>query len=142
MLINNFYILDTGDTMKKIVDVNELRVTDVPIVGGKGANLGELTRAGFPVPNAFVLTTAAYDYFLEKSQIKDQINKNLASIDKNSDQSLADASVRIRKSFETCEIPDDLKKEIIKSYETLSTKKTGFVAVRSSATAEDLPDAS
>ena len=142
MLINNFYILDTGDTMKKIVDVNELRVTDVPIVGGKGANLGELTRAGFPVPNAFVLTTAAYDYFLEKSQIKDQINKNLASIDKNSDQSLADASVRIRKSFETCEIPDDLKKEIIKSYEALSTKKTGFVAVRSSATAEDLPDAS
>ncbi|MFA6679659.1 MAG: phosphoenolpyruvate synthase [Candidatus Methanomethylophilaceae archaeon] len=128
--------------MKKIVDVNELRVTDVPIVGGKGANLGELTRAGFPVPNAFVLTTAAYDYFLEKSQIKDQINKNLASIDKNSDQSLADASVRIRKSFETCEIPDDLKKEIIKSYEALSTKKTGFVAVRSSATAEDLPDAS
>ena len=45
--------------MKKIVDVNELRVTDIPIVGGKGANLGELTMAGFPVPNAFVLTTAA-----------------------------------------------------------------------------------
>ena len=142
MLINEFYIFDTGDTMKKIVDVNELRVTDVPIVGGKGANLGELTRAGFPVPNAFVLTTAAYDYFLEKSQIGGQIDKYLASIDKNSDQSLADASAHIRKSFETCEIPDDLKDEIVKSYKSLFIKKTGFVAVRSSATAEDLPDAS
>ena len=49
---------------KKIVDVNELHVEDVPFVGGKGANLGELTNAGFPVPEAFVLTTVAYDYFI------------------------------------------------------------------------------
>ncbi len=130
-------------TVAKIVDVNELRVTDIPIVGGKGANLGELTRAGFPVPNAFVLTTSAYDYFINSGKLMGRVNKELASIDKNSDQSLTDASLRIRKIFETCEIPNDLKEEAANSYHKLFGKgKEGFVAVRSSATAEDLPDAS
>ena len=129
--------------MKKIVDVNELRVTDIPIVGGKGANLGELTMAGFPVPNAFVLTTAAYDYFIEKSKIMDLINDELKAIDRNSDDSLAQASANIRAAFEKFEIPKDLKEEVVKSYAKLFPKgKEGFVAVRSSATAEDLPDAS
>ena len=128
---------------KKIVDVNELRVDDVPFVGGKGANLGELTSAGFPVPGAFVLTTSAYDYFLEKSKILNKISKELEGIDRKSDQNLTDASKRIRKLFETYNIPDDLKKEIISTYRMLVPKgKIGFVAVRSSATAEDLPDAS
>jgi phosphoenolpyruvate synthase len=128
---------------KKIVDVNELRVDDVPFVGGKGANLGELTSAGFPVPGAFVLTTSAYDYFLEKSKILNKISKELEGIDRKSDQNLTDASKRIRKLFETYSIPDDLKKEIVSNYRMLVPKgKIGFVAVRSSATAEDLPDAS
>ena len=128
---------------KRIVDVNELRVDDVPIVGGKGANLGELTSAGFPVPGAFVLTTVAYDYFVSKAKLNTKITNELKSIDKNSDQSLADASKRIRALFETCEIPADLKKEIVSDFRLLVPKNTnGFVAVRSSATAEDLPDAS
>ena len=128
---------------KKIVDVNELRVDDIPYVGGKGANLGELTSAGFPVPGAFVLTTIAYDYFLEKSKILDNINKELNNIDRSSDQSLTDASKRIRALFETYEIPDDLKKTIISCYRRIVPRgTTGFVAVRSSATAEDLPGAS
>ena len=128
---------------KKIVDVNELRVDDIPYVGGKGANLGELTSAGFPVPGAFVITTIAYDYFLEKSKILESIEKELKGIDRTSDQNLADASKRIRALFETYEIPDDLRKEIVSCYRMIVPKgKTGFVAVRSSATAEDLPDAS
>lgn len=128
---------------KKIVDVNELRVDDIPYVGGKGANLGELTSAGFPVPGAFVLTTVAYDYFLGKSKIMGKVEDELKGIDRSSDQSLTDASKRIRALFETYEIPDDLKKEIISNYRMLVPKgKGGFVAVRSSATAEDLPDAS
>ncbi|MDR1691133.1 MAG: phosphoenolpyruvate synthase [Candidatus Methanoplasma sp.] len=128
---------------KKIVDVNELRVDDVPYVGGKGANLGELTSAGFPVPGAFVLTTVAYDYFMDKSKILSQVEKELESIDRSSDQSLTDASKRIRALFETYDIPDDLKKDIVSCYRMIVPKKEkGFVAVRSSATAEDLPDAS
>ena len=128
---------------KKIVDVNELHVEDVPFVGGKGANLGELTNAGFPVPEAFVLTTVAYDYFLSKSNIFSKINKELEGIDRNSDDSLVAASDRIRALFDGCEIPADLKKEILTKYKMLFPKgKIGFLAVRSSATAEDLPDAS
>ncbi|MDR0198502.1 MAG: hypothetical protein LBI08_02010, partial [Methanomassiliicoccaceae archaeon] len=68
--------------MKRIVNLNDLRMNDIPYVGGKGANLGELTSAGFPVPNAFVLSTAAYDHFLEKSKIADKIGKELSSIKK------------------------------------------------------------
>ncbi|MDR0778383.1 MAG: phosphoenolpyruvate synthase [Methanomassiliicoccaceae archaeon] len=129
--------------MKRIANVNELRVNDIPYVGGKGANLGELTSAGFPVPNAFVLTTVAYDHFMDKSKILKKIEKELASISKDSDQSLTDASARVRELFEQFEIPADLKKEILDSYVSLFPGgKKGFVAVRSSATAEDLPDAS
>ncbi len=128
---------------KKIVDVNELHVEDVPFVGGKGANLGELTNAGFPVPEAFVLTTVAYDYFIEESNIFEAITAELSGIDRNSDDSLTAASDRIRALFEEYEIPEDLKKDIVSRYKLLFPKgKSGFVAVRSSATAEDLPDAS
>ena len=128
---------------KKIVDVNELHVEDVPFVGGKGANLGELTNAGFPVPEAFVLTTVAYDYFVESSKIFDAVNKELEAIDRSSDDSLAQASANIRELFEQYDIPADLKDEIVSRYKLLFPNgKTGFVAVRSSATAEDLPDAS
>ena len=128
---------------KKIVDVNELHVEDVPFVGGKGANLGELTNAGFPVPEAFVLTTVAYDYFIDSSKIFDAINKELDAIDRDSDDSLAKASERIRGLFEEYEIPKDLKDEVVSKYKMLfPSGKKGFVAVRSSATAEDLPDAS
>lgn len=135
---------DTGDKMeRKIIDVNELSVNDIPIVGGKGANLGELTSAGFPVPHAFVLTTAAYDYFIKKSNIFNKITEKLENIDRSSDDSLTAASNEIRDMFETCEIPTDLKKEIVENYRRLfNNDKEGFVAVRSSATAEDLPDAS
>ena len=128
---------------KKIVDVNELHVEDIPIVGGKGANLGELTNAGFPVPEAFVLTTASYDYFIKSAKLMDRINEALSGIDRSSDDSLAEASAAIRGMFEECEIPEDLKKDIVSRYKLLFPKgKKGFVAVRSSATAEDLPDAS
>ena len=128
---------------KRIVDVNELHVEDIPIVGGKGANLGELTNAGFPVPEAFVLTTAAYDHFMQSGGIMDKVNAILKGIDRSSDDNLAAASDEIRAMFEECEIPEDLKKEILSRYKILFPKgKKGFVAVRSSATAEDLPDAS
>jgi pyruvate,water dikinase len=130
-------------TTKRIVDVNELRVTDIPTVGGKGANLGELTMAGFPVPNAFLLTTSSYDHFVESGKLTETIRDELAKIDKASDDTLVEASSRIREAFERCEIPKDLEKEIVASYKRLfEGDKPSFVAVRSSATAEDLPDAS
>ena len=128
---------------KMIVDVNDLRVNDIPLVGGKGANLGELTSAGFPVPGAFVLTTRAYDYFFEKNDLAKKVEKELLTIDDSSDQSLIEAAERIRATIEKGAIPDDLRKEVIADYNLLFPKGSkGFVAVRSSATAEDLPDSS
>ena len=59
--------------MKRIVTIAELGVDDIPIAGGKAANLGERTSAGFNVPGGFVPTTAAYDYFLEKNHLPDEI---------------------------------------------------------------------
>jgi len=134
--------MDKDNKTKRIIDVNELRVTDVPIVGGKGANLGELTSSGFPVPPAFVLTTVSYDYFMTKSKITPRIKAALAKIDPKSDDTLTAASKTIRDLFNTYEIPADLKREIKDNYDILLGGKKGFVAVRSSATAEDLPDAS
>ncbi|MCQ2053339.1 MAG: phosphoenolpyruvate synthase [archaeon] len=128
---------------EKIIEVKKLHVDDIPIAGGKGANLGELTNAGFSVPAAFILTTAAFDYFIEKGKLSNKINEELTSID-STDQSLNDASNRIRRLFEECAIPADLKEDIERSYDKLLEDEgdVGFVAVRSSATAEDLPDAS
>lgn len=128
---------------KMIVDVNDLRVDDIPLVGGKGANLGELTSAGFPVPGAFVLTTEAYDYFFEKNDLAKKVEKELLTIEDGSDQSLIDAADRIRTTIEKGIVPDDLKKDAVAHYNLLFPKGSkGFVAVRSSATAEDLPDSS
>lgn len=129
-------------TDKRIIDVNELRVTDVPIVGGKGANLGELTSSGFPVPNAFVLTTLSYDEFVKANKLMSKVTKALEGIDRSSDDSLVAASDKIRGLFAKSKIPAALAKEISDRYNLLCGGKKTFVAVRSSATAEDLPDAS
>ncbi len=109
---------------------------DVPIVGGKGANPGELTRAGFRVPPGFVLTTAAYELVLGASEIREELGNTLASVDFKSPDAVTEASQRIRGSFEQAAIPEQLSQEILSAYSRL---KNPAVAVRSSATAEDLP---
>ena len=119
-------------------------MNDIPIAGGKAANLGELTSAGFKVPGGFVLTTVAYDYFLEKNDLVRQISSVLAKVDVTSEASLQEVSVKIRKAFDAAEVPEDLRFEVLKEFHSLfeGKKKLGLVAVRSSATAEDLPTAS
>ena len=130
--------------MKRIMNIAELGVNDIPIAGGKAANLGELMSAGFNVPSGFVLTTVAYDYFLEKNDLISKISPFLEKVDANSETSLQDCSQRIRKAFDEAKVPEDLVFEILKEFHSLfeSKKKLGLVAVRSSATAEDLPTAS
>ncbi len=135
-------MVDSNIEKRMIIDSNELRVGDVPVVGGKGANLGELTSSGFPVPHAFVLTTVAYDYFIKSSKIMPKIMEAIKEVDPDSDDTLVAASKKIQDLFAQHEIPADLKKQIKENYKLLLDGKKGFVAVRSSATAEDLPDAS
>jgi pyruvate,water dikinase len=128
--------------MKRLMSIKNLGVNDIPIAGGKAANLGELTSAGFEVPPGFVLTTESFDYYLKYNKLKDFIADALSGLDVSSDAALQDASGKIRKAFEEGEMPKDLESSVIEEYKKLGKGKFPLVAVRSSATAEDLPTAS
>src|SRR2546428_7674174 len=101
--------------------LDELTATDLPDAGGKGANLGELRRAGFPVPDGFVITTAAYALAAEASGVTGE----------------TPASARVR--LVASPVPPGIADAVREAYRALGAPR---VAVRSSATAEDLPDAS
>ncbi len=123
-------------------DINK---TDIPIAGGKGANLGELTNAGIPVPYGFVISSQTYLEFITKTGIVDQINKMLKNLDYNDTAKLQHVSDDIKDLIVKTDIPHDIQNGIIEAYNALCIKEDiddVVVAVRSSATAEDLPDAS
>lgn len=116
---------------------------DIPLVGGKGANLGEMTKAGFPVPNGFAITVPAYEMFIKENNFDKRITDAFKSLDVNDPEQLNQASKYIKKLITIGKYPDIVSKEIIKGYKKLSGHfKSALVAVRSSATAEDLPGAS
>jgi len=132
---------------KFILWFEELNKNDIPLVGGKNANLGEMLNAQIPVPPGFAITAYAYNYFITKTGIAEKIYKIIKDTvkDVNNPAEYQEASRKIRKLIESTKMPKEIEKEIQNAYKTLSqkTKQTNaFVAVRSSATAEDLPDAS
>jgi len=120
----------------------EISKNDIPIAGGKGANLGEMTTAGIPVPNGFVVTSTVYFEFLEKTSLKHKILTELSGLDYSNSEKLFEASKRIKTAIMEAEMSEDLKSFIKDYYHELSGEEDKLVAVRSSATAEDLPDAS
>lgn len=117
---------------------------DIPTVGGKGANLGEMTRAGFPVPNGFVVTVHAYRAFIEAAHIKAKIEEALHNLDVSDSKKLDEAAKKVQHIITRSDFPKEISDEIISAYFKLggSSMKNIRVAVRSSATAEDLPGAS
>jgi len=124
-------------------------IKDVPVVGGKNASLGEmykkLASQGIKVPNGFATTAAAYNYLLEQSGLKQGIKKILDGLNTKNVLDLAKRGAAVRKLIIATEFPEDLKQAILNSYKKLSQfykSQNLHVAVRSSATAEDLPDAS
>ena len=124
-----------------------LRKTDIPSVGGKNANLGELTNTGLPVPPGFAITAYSYKKFIEETGISAKIYEIIGETVSNPDDPAQYelASKRIRELIEATPMPKDVETAIRSAYEELGRKldiKDVFVAVRSSATAEDLPDAS
>ncbi len=132
-----------GKKSKYILWFNEIDKDDIPRVGGKGANLGEMFSFGMPVPNGFVVTSKAYFDFLQANDLKGKIQKELKNLDLSDPQSLNMVSQRVERLIVNGKIPDDLAKEIIHNYLKLGGLFTfARVAVRSSATAEDLPTAS
>lgn len=130
---------------------------DVGLVGGKGANLGEMYKAGIPVPYGFVVTAAAYFDFLKETSLSKKIKDALKLLHHQDPKNLQAAAVAVQKLIKREEVPKNIAKEIMMAYLDLSVRsqkkasisaklssllKEPYVAVRSSATAEDLPTAS
>ncbi|MDI9434666.1 MAG: phosphoenolpyruvate synthase [Euryarchaeota archaeon] len=131
--------------MEYVEFFEELKKEDVDIAGGKGANLGELTQSGIPVPPGFVITSATYQKFLNETGITQEIMDILDALDVNNNKELQESARKIKKIINETEIPDEISSLIIEAYNALCHrigKENAFVAVRSSATAEDLPEAS
>ncbi|WP_297898574.1 phosphoenolpyruvate synthase [Methanobrevibacter sp.] len=118
---------------------------DVGIAGGKGANLGELTQAGIPVPPGFIVTAETYNKFMNDTGIFDNIMDILNGIDINNTKELQKSAKKIKEIIIDAPIPEDISALIIEAYNALCQKvgvEDVLVAIRSSATAEDLPEAS
>ncbi|MGH7615941.1 MAG: PEP/pyruvate-binding domain-containing protein, partial [Gemmatimonadaceae bacterium] len=116
-----------------------IRRADVPTVGGKGANLGEMVAAGLPVPPGFVLAIEAYRRFYVANELGPIVGAELATLNADDPTALDRASARLRASIADGEVPDDMLHEILTAYRSLvgTGPAVGRVAVRSSATAED-----
>ena len=138
---------------------SELNKNSGKFAGGKGANLAEIFNLKIPVPPGFVVTAQAYNYFIEKAELKTKIEELLNSIDYENTSKLDEITKKIRKLITDEKLPKEIEEEITDSYQALDapdfSKAKGsaldilknsaepvFVAVRSSATAEDLADAS
>jgi len=126
----------------------ELQIGDVPSVGGKNASLGEMIRnlgeKGISVPSGFAVTAYAYKYTIEKEGVDVKIKEILSDLNTHDVNNLAERGQKIRELIKKTPIPPELKEEICKYYKEMEDQygENVDVAVRSSATAEDLPDAS
>ncbi|MEW6595177.1 MAG: phosphoenolpyruvate synthase [Thermodesulfobacteriota bacterium] len=127
---------------------DEILIEDVPMVGGKNASLGEmhqkLAAKGVSVPNGFAITAYAYRYLLKTAGIEKAIEEALAGLDTHDLRNLQERGKKAREIIRNAEFPDDLRAAVLDAYKKME-KEYGAnvdVAVRSSATAEDLPDAS
>ncbi|MFP4403311.1 MAG: phosphoenolpyruvate synthase [Candidatus Woesearchaeota archaeon] len=127
---------------------DQLGIEDVPIVGGKNASLGEMYRnlvpKGVKIPNGFAITAHAYNYILDKAGVRDKIREALEGLNTRDMHDLSTRGRNVREIILTANFPDELKEQIIEAYNHLCIQygENTDVAVRSSATAEDLPDAS
>ncbi len=128
--------------MPDVVWFSEVDKEDGDLVGGKGANLGELYRIKIPLPNGFIVTAEAYFYSITKSGTLDRIRGILYGLDSENPNQLQQKALECQEEIKKIILGKELEEKIYKFYDELSQKKDKFVAVRSSATAEDLPEAS
>lgn len=121
--------------------LNEVASEDIAIVGGKGANLGEMRKAGFPVPPGFCITTEAYKYVIKINNIDVLIKEVPQSIDLSDYKTINGLAGEIARRIMDAHIPDEVSSSILAAYQS-AIESGKLVSVRSSATAEDLPEAS
>ena len=133
---------------KNILWFDEIGISDIPYVGGKNASLGEmyvsLSKLGVNVPFGYAVTSHAYNFFLDQTGLREKITKILSDLDTSNLKNLQERGKKARAAMMDAEFPEILKLQIVNAYEKLEEKygKNIDVAVRSSATAEDLPNAS
>ncbi|NLA30961.1 MAG: phosphoenolpyruvate synthase, partial [Methanomicrobiales archaeon] len=127
--------------MPNILWLEEIKKEDIISVGGKGASLGEMTSLGLPVPKAFVVTAQAFRKFLIEKGIEDTVFRRLERLDVDDNDALESVSREVQDIVLSVDIPDHIKEDIIDAYARMGANGE-VVAVRSSATAEDLPEAS
>lgn len=129
-----------------VLPFSQLRMTDVESVGGKNASLGEmlsqLTAKGIRVPDGFATTAEAFRVFLREAKLEQRIQARLSSLNVDDVRALTEAGAEIRGWIVQAPLPEALETQIRAQYAKLSEGQEISVAVRSSATAEDLPDAS
>ncbi|MBE0444251.1 phosphoenolpyruvate synthase [Psychrobacter sp. FME5] len=129
-----------------VINLDQLGKNDIDMVGGKNASLGEmishLSDLGVSVPGGFATTSNAFNRFLTETGLLEKINNELKTLDVDDVNKLAATGKKIRTWIIEQELPKDLEQEVRQSFETMSGGEDIAVAVRSSATAEDLPDAS
>ena len=123
--------MSASDHIRWFADVG---VADAAIVGGKGANLGELTRAGAPVPPGFVITADAYLDAITAAGIREELFAQFGKVDADDAGVVATVGAETRALVHSLVLPDDLRAEIVEALRKLETER---VAVRSSATSED-----
>ncbi|MCI4333704.1 MAG: phosphoenolpyruvate synthase, partial [Thermoplasmata archaeon] len=129
--------------MPLLVNLADVSDADLPLVGGKASKLGEVVRQGLPVPPGIVVTTDAYREFVEQTTVGATLEAALTALDLSKGEAVDAASRKIREAFETTPYPPALKEAIVGAFEKFSADEgVRFVAVRSSATAEDLEGAS
>lgn len=127
---------------------SDITIADIPSVGGKNASLGEMVREltgkGVKVPNGFAITADAYRHFIREAKLDQQIRSTLADLDTRDMANLSQRGHSVRQAVLNAQLPPDLEEAITAAYRQLQGDSTVplDVAVRSSATAEDLPDAS
>lgn len=129
-----------------ILKYSEIISSDVNVVGGKNASLGEMVRylspKGINIPDGFATTSAAFRYFIAYNKLEAPLNKLLSKLDRKGYKNLEDTGAKARALFMAAAMPNDLSEQIISAYDLLCDDSEIAVAVRSSATAEDLPQAS
>ena len=122
--------------------LDELSRDDIPFAGGKGANLGELTKAGFPVPSGFVVGAPAYAEFCDHGGLRARLAERLAGVDVDDTAALESAAVDARAMVEREPMPARLEAAVRAAFAKLAGGEAIAVAVRSSATSEDTASAS
>ena len=128
MILEAFFLYTEVMSAKFIAWFDEIDKNDIALVGGKGANLGEMTRAGFPIPFGFVVTSRAYFYFIGETGLEPKIRQILLPVNFEDSDELQAASATIRRLMEKQPIPEKISSAVTRAYDELLLREKKVVS--------------